>query len=158
MPNGITGSRLFWLTALRMIIGWHFFYEGLAKLTNPNWSSAGYLLDSGGIFRDFFISLAGTPGMLQVVDFLNVYGLMAIGAGLIFGLLERTAIISGIVLLALYYLSHPPFTGIKYAVPSEGSYLIVNKILIEITALCVLFLFPTGRQTGFDGLICRKIK
>lgn len=150
------GSRLFWLTALRTLIGWHFLYEGLAKLTNPNWSGAAYLLDSGGIFKNFFFSLAGNPSLLQAVDFLNIYGLMAIGAGLILGMFERAAILSAIALLGLYYLSHPPFTGIKYAAPAEGSYLIVNKNLIELAALAVLFLFPTGKLTGIDRLIFNK--
>ena len=31
------------LVILRVVIGWHIFYEGFAKLINPNWSSAGYL-------------------------------------------------------------------------------------------------------------------
>ncbi|MBI4409310.1 MAG: hypothetical protein HY561_06350, partial [Gemmatimonadetes bacterium] len=31
------------LVALRMLVGWHFLYEGLAKMTSPYWSSAGYL-------------------------------------------------------------------------------------------------------------------
>ena len=26
--------------------------------------------------------------------------------------------------MAFYYLSHPPFIGLKYAVPSDGSYLV----------------------------------
>ena len=28
------------LVALRMLIGWHFCYEGIAKLLNPYWTSA----------------------------------------------------------------------------------------------------------------------
>lgn len=144
----------FWLVALRIAIGWHFLYEGLAKITNANWSSAGYLLDSEGFLKDFFINtLAGNPNMLQVIDFLNIWGLILIGLGLILGSFERIATISGILLLALYYLSHPPFVGLKYAVPSEGSYLVVNKILIEMIALAVVFVFPTNREFGLDRFI-----
>ena len=29
------------LVVLRVLIGWHFLYEGLAKLGNPYWTSAG---------------------------------------------------------------------------------------------------------------------
>ena len=29
------------LVVLRILIGWHLLYEGIAKLLNPNWSSAG---------------------------------------------------------------------------------------------------------------------
>jgi len=69
------------------------------------------------------------------------------------GCLTRVAIISGITLLAFYYLSHPPFIGLKYAMPTEGSYLIVNKILIELFALVVLYLFPSSRQIGLDKFL-----
>jgi thiosulfate dehydrogenase [quinone] large subunit len=150
--------QLFWLVALRVLIGWHFLYEGLTKLINPNWSSVGYLLDSEGFLREFYISLAGSPTSLAVVDFLNIYGLILIGLGLILGLFTRISTIAGILLLALYYLSHPPCVGFKYALPTEGSYLIVNKVLIEMVALAVIFVFPTGRKIGIDRLICRKNK
>jgi hypothetical protein len=40
--------------------------------------------------------------------------------------------------------------------PTEGSYLVVNTVLIEAIALLVLIAFPTGRQFGLDGVIFRK--
>ena len=138
------------LVALRLAIGWHFLYEGLVKLANPNWTSAGYLLDSAGFMRQFYISLASNPDILKIVDFLNIWGLILIGLGLIFGAFTRVAIISGIVLMTFYYLSHPPFIGLKYAVPSDGSYLVVNKMVIEGLALGVLLLFPTWKEWGLD--------
>ncbi len=148
--------QLFWLVALRVLIGWHFLYEGLTKLINPNWSSVGYLLDSEGFLKEFYISLASNPTTLSVIDFLNIWGLILIGLGLILGLLTRISTIAGVLLLALYYFSHPPCVGFKYALPMEGSYLIVNKILIEMIALALLFVFPTGKRIGIDRLICRK--
>ncbi len=141
------------LLALRLAIGWHFLYEGLVKLANPNWTSAGYLLDSEGFMRNFFFSLASSPDVLKVVDFLNIWGLILIGLGLILGLFTRVAIISGIVLMAFYYLSHPPFVGLKYAVPGDGSYLVVNKMVIEALALMVLLVFPTWKEWGVEALI-----
>jgi len=138
------------LVALRLAIGWHFLYEGLVKLANPNWSSAGYLLDSGGFLKTFFYNLAANPDMLKIVDLLNIWGLVLIGLGLILGAFTRVAIISGIVLMVFYYLSHPPFVGLKYAVPSDGSYLVVNKMMIEALALGVLLVFPTWQEWGLD--------
>lgn len=144
------------LVLLRILIGWHFLYEGVVKLMNPNWSSVGYLMDSKGIFADLFFSMAGNTSVVQVVDFLNIWGLIAIGLGLILGFFTQIATICGIVLLSFYYLSHPAFVGAKYVLPNEGSYLFVNKTLIEIFAMAVLLVFPTGKISGLDRLIFRK--
>ena len=101
--NNYTGWQLWSLVILRVAIGWHFLYEGLTKLLNPDWSSLGYLMDSKGLFSGMFHSMAGNVALLNVMDFINVWGLILIGAGLIVGLLTRTAAIAGIVLLAFYY-------------------------------------------------------
>lgn len=141
------------LVALRMLIGWHFLYEGVVKLWNPNWSAGGYLQDSAGLFKNLFYWMAGNSSVLSAVDFINVWGLVLIGLGLIVGLFTRWALIGGIVLLAFYYLSHPALIGIKYALPSEGSYLLVNKNLIEMAALAVLLVFPTSHIIGLDRFL-----
>lgn len=141
------------LVILRILIGWHFLYEGVTKLLNPSWSSLGYLADSKGFLANIFHSWASNPGAVNTIDFMNQWGLTLIGLGLILGCLTRISIIGGIVLLSFYYLSHPPMVGYKYALPSEGAYLWVNKNLIEIFALGVLFVFPTHHIIGIDRLI-----
>ncbi len=146
------------LVLLRVLTGWHFLYEGLVKLINPDWSAIGYLLDSSWIFEGFFHSLAANPGVLGVVDFLNVWGLILVGLGLIIGSFTRIATLGGIILLTFYYVSHPPFLNLEYVLPSEGSYLIVNKTLIELVALWVLYLFPTGSLIGLDKFLFRRKK
>jgi thiosulfate dehydrogenase [quinone] large subunit len=152
----MTSTQKLLLVALRLATGWHFLYEGLAKLANPNWTSAGYLFDSAGFMKNFFFTLAGNPDVLKVVDFLNIRGLILIGLGLLFGAFTRAAIISGIGLLIFYYLSHPPFVGLKYAVPSDGSYLVINKMVLEALALGVLLVFPTWKEWGLDRWIWRR--
>ena len=151
-----SNAQLITLVILRILIGWHFLYEGIVKLLNPYWSSAGFLVESEWIFSDWFFSIASNPGILKVVDFLNIWGLIAIGLGLILGCFTRIASICGIVLLFLYYVCNPPFIGMIYSAPTEGSYLFVNKNLIELFALLVLTLFPTGSIIGLDRLIFRK--
>ncbi len=151
-------SQLFFLVILRVSIGWHFLYEGITKLMNPDWTSYGYLLDSGWIFEGVFQAMANNPAVLGVVDFANAWGLVLIGVSLILGLFSRPAAIGGIILLALYYLSHPPFTGLEYAVPSEGKYLWIDKNLIEMLALAVLYVFPTGLRLGLDRFFLRNNK
>lgn len=141
------------LVVLRILIGWHFLYEGLSKVINPDWSSVGFLLDSKGIFSGLFINLASNPSLLKAVDFLNIWGLVAVGLGLITGCFGRIAKAGGILLLLFYFLSHPPMVGFKFSAPSEGSYLWVNKNLIELFALVVLFYFPTSQIIGIDRII-----
>ncbi|MGB6339762.1 MAG: DoxX family membrane protein [Candidatus Aminicenantaceae bacterium] len=148
--------QAFMLVFLRMLIGWHFLYEGIAKLLNPYWTSAGYLSETKWLFSGLFTAIAENPALLKVVDFLNIWGQIAIGLALITGLLTSWACVAGILLLLIYYVCNPPFVGYSYTVPSEGSYLIVNKILIEIAALGTLFAFPTGKIVGLDGLIFKK--
>lgn len=138
------------LVTLRAMIGWHFLYEGITKLTTPQWSAANFLLESKWIFAGIFKGIAGNPPVLSVVNVLNTWGLILIGLGLILGCLSRTATVAGMALIWLYYVCNPPFTGLYYAIPSEGNYLIVNKNLIEIAALFVLLLFPTGHIIGLD--------
>lgn len=151
--NQYSTWQLTMLVLLRVLIGWHFLYEGLSKVVNPDWSSVGFLLDSKGIFSGLFTAMASNPDLLRVVDFMNIWGLILIGVGLIAGCFGRVAKIGGIALLTFYFLSHPPMVGYKFSAPSEGSYLWVNKNLIELFALAVLYLFPTSQLVGIDRFI-----
>jgi len=144
------------LVALRMLVGWHFCYEGLAKLLNPYWTSAGYLAGSQWFLKDRLIDLAANPTAVTVVDILNEWGLVAIGLGLMLGALTRAATIAGVVLLALYWIVAPPFAGVTYPSPAEGSYVLVNKVLVELGALLVIWAFPTGRAFGLDRYLTWK--
>ena len=141
------------LVLLRVAIGWHFLYEGLAKLYTPNWTSAGYLGTSRWVLQPLFSWIISNPTALAVADFLNVWGLILIGLALMLGLLTRLAAAVGAALLLLYYCAYPPFAGLDFGSPSEGHYLIVNKNLIEVFALAAVAIFPTGRFLGLDRLV-----
>jgi len=151
-----TRIKLWALVLLRVAIGWHFLYEGIAKLLNPYWTSAGFLLESKGPLAGLFHGIVANPTALRVVDILNTWGLIAIGLALMAGFLTRLASLAGMVLLVLYYICNPPLIGTTYSAPSEGAYLFVNKNVIEFLALWVLILFPTSKIIGLDGLIFRK--
>ena len=47
------------ITVLRVIVGWHFLYEGIAKLTSASWSAAGYMKQARGPFADLFKEFMG---------------------------------------------------------------------------------------------------
>jgi thiosulfate dehydrogenase [quinone] large subunit len=145
------------LIVLRIFIGWHFLYEGIAKLIKPGWSAESFLRESKWIFSPLFKTMADNPDLLKIINVLNIYGLILIGLGLILGALTRYASIAGIALVMLYYLCNPPLTGLFYAIPSEGNYLIVNKNLVEIAALIMLTVFPAGYWFGLDRLLIKWI-
>lgn len=150
-------GQLISLVVLRILIGWHFLFEGLSKLANPYWSSAGYMLESKWLFTSVFQAILANHALLKIIDILNIWGLILIGIGLIAGLFTQISTIAGIALLTLYYLANPPLIGLASALPKEGSYLIVDKTLIELAALVVLAIFPTGKLVGLD-LFIHKIK
>lgn len=141
------------LTILRVLIGWHFLYEGLIKIYTPEWTGKSYLLASIGPFAPMFKALAESDTLLQIADFLNVWGLVLVGLSLFVGLFSRLSIFFGIALLAFYYLSFPPFPGLGASGFVEGNYWIVNRNLIEIGALLVLAVFPSSHITGLDRFV-----
>jgi thiosulfate dehydrogenase (quinone) large subunit len=141
------------ITLLRVFVGWHFLYEGIAKLTSPSWSAAGYLKQARGPFADLFKWLASQPNLLANADLITMWGLTIVGLLLILGLFTRLASLGGIAFLLLFYFANPPFVGYFYSLPTEGSYLVVNKNLVELCALVVILVTGSGRFAGLDRIL-----
>jgi thiosulfate dehydrogenase [quinone] large subunit len=141
------------VVVLRVLIGWLFLYEGLSKLTTPGWSASGYLLQSRGPFAPLFRWMAANPDALSTVNQLNMWGLTLVGLGLVLGCFTRVASAAGLLMILLFYLCNPPFVGYFYSIPTEGSYLVVNKNLVEAAALAVVFVTDSGRAVGLDRII-----
>jgi thiosulfate dehydrogenase [quinone] large subunit len=160
MAHQITDSKsqTALLVLLRLLIGWHLLYEGLFKLLHPQWSSLGFLADSKWILSGFAQWIISNTQVLNTVDALNTWGLIAIGLGLVLGLFTRYAAMAGTVLLLLYYFMNPPFIGMNPAVPMEGNYLVVNKTLIEAVAILIFVFFPSAQSYGLDSLLKRNKK
>jgi len=150
-----SSKQLTALLILRIVIGWHFAYEGIVKIFSSSWGAAMYLRDSKGFLAPFFIGLADSSAM-PVIDFFNEWGLLLIGLGLMCGAFSKIASISGMLLLLLYTLSHPSFLGVDYAMPVEGNYLWIDKNIVEMAALLVVLLFPTSHIIGFDRFLKNK--
>jgi len=141
-------------TILRLFIGWHFLYEGISKVFNPTWTSAWYLLDAQWWFGSIFRAIPESPVLLEIVDFLNIWGLIIVGITLLFGIFTRFGAIAGAALLFMYYISNPPFYGVKPGNFIEGNYLIINKNLIELVSLIVISILPSSIFYSLD--IIRK--
>jgi thiosulfate dehydrogenase [quinone] large subunit len=150
------------ITLLRVVVGWHFLYEGIAKLTSASWSAGGYLRQARGPFAGLFRWIASEPNMLANADLITMWGLTIVGALLILGLFTRLASVVAIGFILLFYFANPPFVGYFYSLPTEGSYLIINKNLVELCALLVILVTGSGRFAGLDrilhGLIVRRTR
>ncbi len=141
------------ITILRVAIGWHFLYEGIAKFTSASWSASGYLKQARGPFAELFKWLAAQPNLLAYADQITMWGLTIVGVLLILGLFTRLSALGAIGFLVLFYACNPPFVGYFYSLPSEGSYLVVNKNLVELCALVVVMLTGSGKYAGLDGIV-----
>jgi uncharacterized membrane protein YphA (DoxX/SURF4 family) len=130
------------LLILRIAVGWHFLYEGIIKLFIPDWSSEAYLRGSYGFLSGFFHWLASDPGLINIINFLNIWGMILIGIGLFIGIFIRISSVAGIVLLLLYYFAYPPFGSSVFSVSFEGHYWIINRNLIEALILVVIYFLP----------------
>ena len=138
------------ITIIRTAIGWHFLYEGLIKLFADEWSSASYLNNTHGFLSGFYHWLAAMPVRLEVVDFLNVWGLILIGLALFLGWCVRWASLAGALLLALYYWAYPPF-GVSL-LGGDGTVYIINSLFIE-TVILVFFFFHREKGYGLDDMM-----
>jgi uncharacterized membrane protein YphA (DoxX/SURF4 family) len=138
------------LTLLRILIGWHFLYEGITKLISPDWSAKFYLLGSKWIFAGLFHWMASSPNILKAVDFLNIWGLILIGLSLFLGLFVRWSSVAGAILLFFYFVAYPPISGYTLGVVAEGNYQWVDKNLIEFFVLIVFVTLPTEYFFGVD--------
>ena len=150
------------LVLLRTLIGWHFLYEGYTKLLHPAWSQAGAPLppwSSAAFLKAATGPLAGVfhwmgnASWIGSLDLVIAAGLTAVGLSLILGLFTQAGCAGALALLASFYLAAIPTGGIDAR--AEGTYLIVNKNLIEACAVVVLFAFRTGAMAGLDRLRVR---
>ena len=159
----LSGAQQAALVILRTLIGWHFLYEGYYKLMLPAWSadgrplppwtSAGYLKAASGPLARVFQWMIDT-GWIGWIDKTVKFSLLLIGLSLILGLLTRAGLWGALFFLTLFYLLAIPTTGAPQT-GNEGTYLIVNKTLIEGAAVGVLLTFNTGAVAGLDMLLAQ---
>jgi len=154
MENGrLSPAAMVAITLMRVFVGWHFLYEGIAKLTSSSWTAAGYMKASRGPFAALFRWIASQPNLIDNANLITMWGLTIVGVLLILGLFTRLASLGGMAFLLLFYFANPPFVGYFYSLPTEGSYLIVNKNLVELLALVVIFFTGSGRFAGLDRIV-----
>jgi len=127
----------------RISLGVMFFYAGITKVMNPNWSAAGYL-NSAKTFSELFQWFA-SPGNLGWINLVNEWGLTLIGVALLVGFMVRLASVGGVFLMLLYY-----FPVLSFPYVGEHSF-IVDEHIIYVTAFLVLFASNAGSIWGLDS-------
>jgi len=148
------------LVLLRTLVGWHFLYEGYYKLMLPGWSrgggllarwtAGGYLKAANGPFAGIFHALS-TSAVSAWIDHVIPIALVLVGLSLILGLLTQVGCWGALMLLLTFYIAAIPTAGTPQPA-AEGTYLLVNKTLIEAAAVVVLLTFRTGAIAGLDLL------
>lgn len=132
----------------RVALGVLFFYAGITKVLNPDWSAAGYL---GGAktFPDLYQWFA-SAGNIGWVNFMNEWGLTLVGLALITGLLVRWASLGGILIMVLYYLAilQFPYVG-------ANSFLVDDHIIF-ITVFLVFIASNAGTFWGLDSILLKR--
>lgn len=139
---------------LRLFIGWHFLYEGIIKLYNPDWTSFGYLASAQGPFRPLFLWMTN-DSLIGIADWGNMLALTFVGLTLVLGIFEKWGAFVGACLLAMYYLAHPSLPWVTQ-LNVEGSYWFINKNLIELIACVVIYQIPTAQFFGLQRLLNNK--
>ncbi len=91
--------------------------------------------------------------VVEWIDLVTPWALTAIGACLLAGLFSRLAALLAGLFLLMTYLAVPALPWLPAPPVVEGSYLFVNKNVIEMLALFALAFLPTGRWFGADGLL-----
>jgi thiosulfate dehydrogenase [quinone] large subunit len=162
-PDTLTSKQQTALIVLRTLIGWHFLYEGYYKLLLPGWSadgvplqpwtSAGYLKAATGPLAQLF-QWTIDKGWIGWIDNTVKVSLLLIGLSLTLGLFTRIGCWGALFFLTLFYLLSVPLAGTPQP-GNEGTYLIVNKTLIEGAAVGVLLFFNTGSLAGLDLLLAK---
>lgn len=145
--NRYQKSALFFL---RLSLGTMYFYAGITKVLNPDWSAAGYLKGAKTFLWLFQWML--DPAVLPFVNFLNEWGLTLLGISLLLGCLVRYSSYAGIALMSLYYLAI-----LDFPYPNTHAFL-VDEHIIYITALLVMAAFDAGRTWGLDGWMAKRRK
>jgi len=134
------------LFALRVSLGWMFFYAGITKVLNPAWSAAGYMKGAKNFV--WLFQFFSRPDILPAIDFINKWGLTLLGASLILGIAVRLSSKLGIVLMLLYYVALP------FPYPNAQA-LLVDVHIIYATALMFMVAVKGGRAWGLDA-VCGK--
>lgn len=147
-----TAFERFSLALLRFCMGFLFFYAGITKVLDPNWSAAGYIQGAKNFV--WFYQWLLEPSILPIVNFVNAWGLTLLGISLALGIFVRLSSLLGALLMLMYYFV------LDFPYPNPHA-LVVDEHIIYAVALLFLAAVRAGRTWGLEQLcqelpICRQ--
>ncbi|GAB3416872.1 hypothetical protein GCM10027435_14870 [Haloparvum alkalitolerans] len=137
---------VWFILALRLMMGIAFFQSGFGKVLSGSFSAAGYLQNAppsnGSPVAGLFVAMGETPWFVSFVDIAVPWGEVLIGLGLLVGAFTRLAAFWGAFMMLLFYLgnwdiSHGYING-------DFAYMLV---FLSVAA------FGAGRILGLDAYI-----
>jgi len=137
---------VWFILALRLMMGIAFFQSGVGKVLSGSFSAAGYLQNAppanGSPVADLFVAMGETPWF---VDFVNVavpWGEVLIGLGLLVGAMTRLAAFWGAFMMLMFYLGN---WSVEHGyINGDFAYMLV---FLSVAA------FGAGRILGLDAKI-----
>jgi thiosulfate dehydrogenase [quinone] large subunit len=145
---------VWFILALRLMMGLAFLQAGLDKLLGEGFSAAGYLQNApsanGSPLAELFVSMAQTPWFMDFVNIAVPWGQLFIGLGLLVGCLTRLAAFWGAFMMMMFYfgnwdIAHGYING-------DLAYLLVFLSVAAFGAGRILGLDSYIEQYGIDGL------
>lgn len=137
---------VWFILALRLMMGLAFLQSGLDKLLGEGFSAAGYLVNApannGSPLADLFIAMGETAWFVEFVNVAVPWGQLFIGLGLLFGCLTRLAAFWGAFMMVMFYF---------------GNWNVAHGYINGDLAYMLVFLsvaaFGAGRIFGLDKYI-----
>jgi thiosulfate dehydrogenase [quinone] large subunit len=147
------------IALLRIAVGGGFLFAGLEKFFEwgggTAFNAAGFLKNAtGGTLpgsdpktivnptHDFWVGLAGNAGLVNLINFLVVFGEIAIGAAILIGLATRFASYAGVLMMALFYVASFSFANGPFN----------QQFMYGVTCL-VLAIVGAGEYYGLDAIL-----
>jgi len=139
---------VWFILALRLMMGIAFLQSGLDKVLSGSFSAAGYLQNAppanGSPVAELFVAMGETGWFVAFVNVAVPWGEVLIGLGLLVGGLTRLAAFWGAFLMLLFYLGNWEIT--HGYINGDFAYMLV---FLSVAA------FGAGRILGLDAYIER---
>ncbi|MUW15745.1 DoxX family membrane protein [Halorubrum sp. CBA1125] len=139
---------VWFILALRLMMGLAFLQAGTGKLLGGEFSAAGYLANApaanGSPFADLFVAMSQTGLFMDFVNVAVPWGQVLIGLGLLVGCLTRLAAFWGAFMMVLFYFGN--WDVAHGYINGDFAYMLV---FLSVAA------FGAGRILGLDAYIER---